>query len=88
MKAGDDVTVAYVDITQHADETPLEARRRRRTELVRGWRFACQCQRCVLEDSANADSDAFQVQTDESKVEDAVNRMEERKADSQSDTID
>jgi hypothetical protein len=47
LKAGDEITVAYVDVTQHADETPADARKRRRWELVRGWRFACLCTKCL-----------------------------------------
>ncbi|THH15204.1 hypothetical protein EW146_g5225 [Bondarzewia mesenterica] len=81
LKEGDEITVAYVDTTQHEDEDVTQARRRRRTELARGWRFACLCDRCVREDPGKSDAaDNVSVQTDESKVEDAVKRMEERQA--------
>jgi len=53
LKRGDEVTVAYVDVSQHDNEkeqeTVLEARRRRRLELIRGWRFACACVKCEEE---------------------------------------
>jgi import receptor subunit TOM20 len=44
-------------------------------ELARGWRFACGCERCAEEGV-----DAFDVdgapQTDESKIDAAVRRIE------------
>ncbi|KAG6813431.1 hypothetical protein H0H92_011128 [Tricholoma furcatifolium] len=49
LKAGDELTVAFVDVTQHEGETTVECRRRRRMELARGWRFACPCSRCAEE---------------------------------------
>jgi import receptor subunit TOM20 len=49
LKKGDELTIAFVDITQHEGETALECRRRRRIELARGWRFACSCSRCEEE---------------------------------------
>lgn len=52
LKRGDEVTVAYVDVSQHEkeQETVIEARRRRRLELVRGWKFACTCVKCEEEE--------------------------------------
>lgn len=49
LKKGDELTIAFVDVTQHEGETALECRRRRRIELARGWRFACSCSRCEEE---------------------------------------
>ena len=64
--------MAYVDVTQHESESVMDARRRRRTELARGWRFACGCKRCA-EEGIDDVNDA--PQTDESKVDVAVSRM-------------
>ncbi|KAI6152338.1 hypothetical protein BKA82DRAFT_993451 [Pisolithus tinctorius] len=72
LKAGDEVTVAYVDVTQKEGESVDEARRRRRIELVRGWRFACTCERCAQESNGIDEESA----KDESKVSDAVKRVE------------
>lgn len=66
--------MAYVDVTQHAGESTQEARRRRRIELARGWRFPCLCARCVA-DGAPED---VSVARDESKVEESVNKFEMR----------
>ncbi|KIM75022.1 hypothetical protein PILCRDRAFT_13960 [Piloderma croceum F 1598] len=70
LKKGDEITVSYVDSTQHAGETTTDARRRRRMELARGWRFACSCTRCqseLLDNPACADGEP--IQKDESKIE-------------------
>lgn len=81
LKEGDEVTVAYVDVTQREDEDIAQARRRRRMELARGWRFACSCDRCVREGLGQAAvEDDVSVQGDGSKVEDTVRRAEERDA--------
>ncbi|KAI0307138.1 hypothetical protein B0F90DRAFT_1807816 [Multifurca ochricompacta] len=45
IKAGDEITVSYVDASIHDGEDVIQARYRRRKELARGWRFACQCDR-------------------------------------------
>jgi len=54
LKRGDEVTVAYVDVSQYdsekEQETVTEARRRRRLELDKGWRFACACIKCEEEE--------------------------------------
>ena len=44
--------MAYVDVSQHEDETAADARRRRRYELARGWRFKCECALCSSEEAA------------------------------------
>jgi import receptor subunit TOM20 len=81
LKKGDEITVAYVDVSQGANESPEEARKRRREELNRGWRFTCSCSRCTLEEvgkSEGADNDDSSSQRDESKVEDVVTRIEDQ----------
>jgi import receptor subunit TOM20 len=75
LKAGDELTVAYVDVTQHSDdESVRDCRRRRRMELARGWRFACTCSRCAEE--AGSGDEAEDQLKDESKVSEAVMRVE------------
>ena len=74
LKAGDEVTVAYVDVTRHDGESVQECRRRRRMELVRGWAFACTCSRCVSE--ASPDEEADSEPKDKSKVSEVVSRLE------------
>ncbi|KAG8904721.1 hypothetical protein FRB99_001307 [Tulasnella sp. 403] len=49
IKKGDTLTMAYVDVSTAEGEDTIEARRRRRQEIARGWRFACDCARCTLE---------------------------------------
>ncbi|EMD40854.1 hypothetical protein CERSUDRAFT_103234 [Gelatoporia subvermispora B] len=75
IKKGDEITMAYVDVSQHPDETPVEARRRRRIELARGWRFKCECTRCVSETTEGEEHD-IGVKGDEAKVEAVVRRVE------------
>jgi import receptor subunit TOM20 len=79
LKKGDEITVAFVDVTQHPDESPAESRRRRRMELARGWRFACACSRCTSEGAEHTDGadNDLPSQKDESKVEASVTRVEE-----------
>ncbi|KAF9567404.1 MAS20-domain-containing protein [Agrocybe pediades] len=77
IKKGDVLTVAFVDVAQHPDETVIECRRRRRFELARGWRFSCNCERCVEEAAtmtAAEKSSAPEDQKDESKVESSVDK--------------
>ncbi|KAJ7591478.1 hypothetical protein C8J56DRAFT_564590 [Mycena floridula] len=71
IKKGEELTVAFVDVTQHPDESVAECRMRRRTELARGWKFACPCNRC--RDEAEGPQ---AIQTDQSKVEASVARWE------------
>ena len=49
IKTGDEVTVSYVDTSKRGKDNAMEARRRRRMELARGWHFACSCTRCEEE---------------------------------------
>ncbi|KAJ7126476.1 hypothetical protein C8R43DRAFT_1029168, partial [Mycena crocata] len=51
LKKGEELTIAYVDVTQHAGESAKDCRLRRRKELARGWKFPCQCSRCLKEAS-------------------------------------
>ncbi|KAH8106022.1 MAS20-domain-containing protein [Cristinia sonorae] len=77
LKKGDEITVSYVDTTQHADETAEEARRRRRVELARGWKFKCECERCLKElDTKEVAAELeLGVGRDESKVERTAERL-------------
>ena len=50
--------MAYVDVAQHEGETAEEARRRRRYELARGWRFKCECTLCMSEAETVVTDDA------------------------------
>ncbi|CAE6388074.1 unnamed protein product [Rhizoctonia solani] len=87
ISAGTELTMAYVDVNQGPAETRLEARRRRRQELARGWRFACECPRCLKEvdegilkeDKKPEEDDAVKEDLElgaEAKLEDAVRRYE------------
>lgn len=49
IKTGDEITVSYVDTSKRGKDNAMEARRRRRMELARGWHFACSCTRCEEE---------------------------------------
>ncbi|KAF9821281.1 hypothetical protein IEO21_00889 [Rhodonia placenta] len=75
LEKGDEITIAWVDASQHADETAEGARRRRRFELARGWRFKCECSRC-LEEATDGNESDMGIEKDESKVEDVVHRVE------------
>lgn len=78
--------MAYVDVTQHSGESVIEARRRRRQELARGWKFACSCSKCAAdalpqtEDTvANTEGDGdndLGVPLEKAKLEEAVARVE------------
>jgi import receptor subunit TOM20 len=78
VEKGEELSVAYVDVTQHPDESVLEGRRRRRFELARGWKFACTCERCKEEAKEMSEENrAAEAQTevkDGSKVEGSSNR--------------
>ncbi|ESK86814.1 mitochondrial import receptor subunit tom20 [Moniliophthora roreri MCA 2997] len=82
LKKGDELTVSFVDCTMHEGESVQDARRRRRMELARGWRFACGCEKCIEEakelglESGDAKSEA----KDESKVEQAYSNYEKNEA--------
>ncbi|KAF9006688.1 MAS20 protein import receptor-domain-containing protein [Cyathus striatus] len=80
IKQGDELSVAWVDVTQHPDESIAECRRRRRFELARGWRFACSCERCAdeahsLTEEEKATAAGEEPKKDESVVE-AVTKYE------------
>ncbi|KIJ69854.1 hypothetical protein HYDPIDRAFT_184391 [Hydnomerulius pinastri MD-312] len=76
LKAGDELTVAYVDVTRREGESAVECRRRRRMELARGWRFACPCSRCAEEADSEAGSETESEPKDESRVSEVVMRVE------------
>lgn len=78
LKAGDELTIAYVDVTQREGESATECRRRRRMELARGWRFACPCSRCTEEAAAgeSAEGESEGEPKDESRVSEVVMRVE------------
>jgi import receptor subunit TOM20 len=76
LTAGDELTVAYVDVAEHEGETIFAARRRRRMELARGWRFPCPCERCEQEASKEepkevGESKEGEAEAEETKDEDA-----------------
>jgi import receptor subunit TOM20 len=83
IPAGTELKMAYVDVQQGPSETRLEARRRRRQELARGWRFACECARCLKEveegilkeDQKSKNEEELDVGSG-AKVEEAVRRFE------------
>ncbi|KAI0005042.1 MAS20-domain-containing protein [Russula compacta] len=81
IKVGDEITVSYVDASVHEDEDVIQARYRRRKELARGWRFACQCDRCVREAPSPSAAGEKELQlTDESKVEPIVSQVDQEAA--------
>jgi import receptor subunit TOM20 len=80
IKAGDEITVSYVDASVHDDEDVVQARRRRRQELVRGWRFACQCDRCAREAPPPSAGEKEIELKDESKVEAIVSQVDQEEA--------
>ncbi|KAF7302101.1 SET domain-containing protein [Mycena indigotica] len=49
MKKGDELSMAYVIVDPQPEESIVDCRLRRRKELARGWKFACQCERCIAE---------------------------------------
>ncbi|KAL1937720.1 hypothetical protein VTO73DRAFT_12873 [Trametes versicolor] len=76
IEKGDELTMAWVDVSTADGEDAGIARRRRRIELARGWRFKCECAKCLREAmdeeerEKNAAHDAtLGVTGDESKVE-------------------
>ena len=76
IKAGDEITVSYVDASVHDDEDAVQARYRRRKELARGWRFACQCDRCIREAPPPSAGEKEPLLNDESKVEQIVSQVD------------
>ena len=80
LKKGEVLTIAYVDVTQHAGETVADCRRRRRVELSQGWRFPCACPRCEEEGNGLTPEElkmnAGEVcEKDESKLEPSMSRL-------------
>ncbi|KIJ56604.1 hypothetical protein M422DRAFT_773393 [Sphaerobolus stellatus SS14] len=49
IKAGEELNMAYVDVSQREGEPLQVARLRRRTALAAGWGIVCTCKRCVEE---------------------------------------
>lgn len=74
--------MAYVDVTQHPGESAIDTRRRRRQELARGWKFACECIKCAADASVQTDGpekgdgDDLGVQLERAKLEEVVARVE------------
>jgi len=71
--------MSYVNVQPVEDVT--EARSLRRKEIARGWRFACDCSKCIEEapkPSANgpAAEDDVKIDGPASKMDDAVERYE------------
>lgn len=88
INAGDEITVSYVDASVHDEEDVVQARYRRRKELARGWRFACQCDRCAREaPSPSAGERDIELKNDESKVEQIVSNVEQEVAQGKSQPI-
>ncbi|KAJ4471642.1 hypothetical protein C8R41DRAFT_897751 [Lentinula lateritia] len=75
LEAGEELTVAYVDVTQHEGESVVDCRRRRRMELARGWKFACPCERCEREGQEMGVISEDKIK-DQSKVEKSMERFE------------
>ncbi|KAG5648784.1 hypothetical protein DXG03_000133 [Asterophora parasitica] len=79
LKKGDELTVAWVDVSKHDDESVIEGRRRRRIELARGWRLACGCSRCDEESkdlTPKEHKEQAAEEKDGSKVEESMSRFE------------
>ncbi|KAG9018835.1 hypothetical protein FRB90_009122 [Tulasnella sp. 427] len=82
IKAGDELTMPYVRLDAAEDQDVSTARRNRRQALARGWRFACNCERCVKEapvataEAAEPPKDDVQVEGEGAKAEPTVARFE------------
>lgn len=79
--------MAYVDVTQYPGESVIDARRRRRQELARGWKFACECSKCAADalvqtegsdtqSTMRGNDDDLGVPLEKAKLEEAVARVE------------
>ena len=79
--------MAYVDVTQRPGQFVVEARRKRRQELARGWKFACECSKCAadalvqtenpgVESTGNKSDNDLGVPLEAAKLEAAVARIE------------
>ena len=71
--------MAYVETSPRDGESAADARRRRRVELARGWKFKCECARCLAEAVEEVEAEELGVGADEAKVE-SVMRHEGVKA--------
>ena len=49
ISEGDELTMAYVDVSTPDSESPSEAFERRRKEVKAGWGFDCTCTKCSEE---------------------------------------
>ena len=84
--AGDDLDGLddSVFATHRLVQTLGEARRRRRYDLARGWRFKCECARCLEEAEAatevEKEEEKLNLLKDESKIEAVVERVERGEA--------
>jgi import receptor subunit TOM20 len=74
IKAGDEITVAYVDVDQREGESAIDCRQRRRIELAQGWKLTCQCARCTNDGPLTLLEGAELPKVDESKLEEPVAR--------------
>ena len=65
----------------------MDARRRRRQELARGWKFACECSKCAADalvqaegpdaqSASKSDDNDFGVPLEKARLEEAVARVE------------
>ena len=45
-EAGEELSMSYVDVSVHENESPSEALARRQAELSRGWKINCTCSKC------------------------------------------
>ena len=76
--------MAYVEVTQRDGESVIEARRRRRQELARGWKFACECSKCAADGLVQSEDPGAEgdngndlgVPLEAAKLEEAVARVE------------
>ncbi|KAJ8087027.1 mitochondrial import receptor subunit tom20 [Marasmius tenuissimus] len=80
ISKGEEINVSFVDCSQHEGETTTDARRRRRMELARGWRFACACNKCIEEAKELGLESGEAKGKDESKVEAAYANFEKQKS--------
>ncbi|KAG8898268.1 hypothetical protein FRC01_010972, partial [Tulasnella sp. 417] len=82
LKKGDELTIPYVKLDAAEDEDVITARRNRRQALARGWRFACNCERCIKEapvaapEATEPPKDDIQVEGEGAKAEATVARFE------------
>lgn len=57
IKAGDELNISFVRSTPTEGENKVDNRKNRRQELARGWRFACECDKCMKEGAEQGVSD-------------------------------